>query len=375
MMRTWLSALAAVALVAAPAFANVGLVEKRRFDLPAFTFADGRTVPLTVGYETYGTLNATKTNAILVCHFFGGTSHAAGRYAASDERPGYWDALIGPNAAIDTTRHFVVAVDVPANINTADPAMITSGPHQLDPKTKRPYGATFPQVGIPDVVAVQHRLMTQLGIPRWHAVVGASLGGMQTLQWAVDHPHLVERAVVIAAPGRSDPYNQAMCQVMIDSIEADKNFRGGAYYGQEPPSGGLKAAWKLLYAMGLNRDHMARTNQPFLTDLEAQAARRLPRMDANAWLRLARASRDFDLGRGHGGYEAALGRIQARLLVIPAEGDQLFPPDRLQRDLVDPLSAAGKQVECRVLRTDWGHLGAVYDVTTEAPTIQRFLSQ
>jgi homoserine O-acetyltransferase len=368
-------AFVAAALLAAPASAYEGPVDKQRLSLPAFTFQDGRTLPLTVGYETYGTLNAEASNAVLICHFFGGTSHAAGKYAKDDPRPGYWDALIGAKAAIDTDRHFVVAVDVPANVNVTDPRMVTTGPHSRDPQTQQPYGPRFPAVSIRDMVETQRALADRLGIRRWHAVVGASLGGMQAMQWAVSHPERVARVVTVAAPGRSEPYNQAMAQVMIDAIQSDGHFRGGDYYGHPAPTRGLKAAWKLLYAQGLHRDHMARPGTPFLSDLETQAAARLPRLDANAWVRLSEASRDFDVAHGHADYPAALRRVQAKVLVVAAEGDMLFPPERLERELAAPLRLAGKRVDFRLLPTTQGHLGSVFDLNREGPAINRFLAE
>lgn len=366
--------------LAMPAVAYDAPVEKRPFTLADFRFQDGRQLPLTLGYETYGKLNAARDNAILVCHYFGGTSHAAGQYPNDDRRPGYWDALIGAKGAIDTDRFFVVSMDIPANINI-DPQVISTGPRTVDPKTGKPYGGRFPSVGIRDMVEAQRRLMDHLGIRRWHAVMGTSLGGMQAMQWAVSHPDRVARVMTAAAPGRSDAYNQAMSQVMIDAIRADKNYRGGDYYGQEPPNQGLAAAWKLMYAQILNRDVLqaqfpgavGEPAPPFVVELETQAARRVGRIDANAWVAIAEASRNFDLAAGHPSYEAALARVKARTLVIAAEGDELFPPVRLEQDLVEPLRKAGKPVEYRVLATRQGHLGAVFELGKEGETIRAFL--
>lgn len=373
-------AIAATLALGQPALAYDLPVEKRPLSLPDFKFQDGRQVPLTLGYETYGRLNAAKDNAILICHYFGGTSHAAGKYPGDDRRPGYWDALIGSKGAIDTDRYFVVSMDIPANINL-DPQVISTGPQSLDPNTGKPYGGTFPAVGIRDMVETQRRLMDHLGISRWHAVMGTSLGGMQAMQWAVSYPERVSRVMTAAAPGRSDAYNQAMSQVMIDAIQADRNYRGGNYYGQEPPNQGLAAAWKLMYAKILNRDVLqsqypgavGEPAPPFVRELETQAARRVTRIDANAWAAISHASRNFDLAAGHPSYAAALSRVKAKALVIAAEGDELFPPSRLEQDLVQPLKKAGKQVQFRVLSTRQGHLGAVFELQKEGPAIRAFL--
>ncbi len=154
------------------------LTVKQRFELPELHILSGATIKdVAVGYETYGKLDASSENAILVAHFFSGSSHAAGRYAPDDPMPGYWDAIIGPGKAVDTDRYFVISVDTLVNLNVHDPKVITTGPASLDPATGKPYGLKFPAVGIGDFVRVQKAVIDSLGIKRLHAVMGPSMGG------------------------------------------------------------------------------------------------------------------------------------------------------------------------------------------------------
>ena len=154
------------------------IVEKKVFELPEFQTSGGALIRnLRVGWESYGKLNADRSNAILIAHYFSGTSHAAGRYTTEDVFPGYWDALIGPGKAIDTERYFVLSSDTLVNLNARDPRVVTTGPASIDPATGKPYGLSFPLVTIRDFVAVQKALVDHLGIPKLHAVMGPSMGG------------------------------------------------------------------------------------------------------------------------------------------------------------------------------------------------------
>lgn len=356
-------------------YPSVGLVAHQHAEVGPFRFQDGQVLPLRVGFESYGQPNATKSNAILVCHFFGGTGHAAGKLSPSDPRPGYWEALIGPGKAIDTNRHWVIAADVPANVNRR-PWLQGSGPLSLNPATQKPYGASFPAVSVADMVQSQAALAKHLGIARWQAVVGASLGGMQALRWAVDRPDMVAKVVAIAAPGRTDPYGQVIAQLQVDAIRNDPAYPNGT------PLKGLGQAWTLLMLQGLDRQVMTHSGSvapgfgpELLRELQSQAPQRAATLDHEAWLRLAAAARDHDLGAGHGGYAAALRRVKAKALVLAAEGDLLFPPEALEADLVAPLRAAGASVRLGRFRSGHGHLGLLFDASSYAQPLQAFLAQ
>ncbi|MDZ7789783.1 MAG: hypothetical protein U5L08_04670 [Xanthomonadales bacterium] len=180
-MRKLLIAILAL-LVCAPLAASDLIVEKREFVTEEFTTFGGETIPeVRVGWEAYGELNETRDNAILITHYFSGTSHAAGRYDPDDPEPGYWNAIIGPGKAIDTDRYYVISVDTLVNANVHDPHVITTGPASINPQTGEPWGLDFPVVTIRDFVEVQRRLLDSLDIDRLHAVIGASMGSMQAL--------------------------------------------------------------------------------------------------------------------------------------------------------------------------------------------------
>lgn len=378
MLRKTLAVMLTAVALSLPLHAEALVVQKQEIQLPAHRFNDDKALPITLSYESYGRLNARRDNAVLICHFFGGTSHAAGKYAPSDPQPGYWDAIIGPGKPLDTNRFFIISSDIVANINSHDPSVKTTGPNSIDPETGRPYARSFPSVTIQDMVSIQRSLMDRLGIPRWHTVMGTSLGGMQALQWGVSYPERVERVVSIAASGRADAYNRALCQLMIDAIRTDSRWKDGSYYGHEAPTRGLASAWKLLYVhvlsrQSLERATMAGSTAPFLEALDARALARSADLDANAWLSLSEASRDFDLGKGYPDYRAALSRIQAKVLAIGAEGDLLYTPELIRRDLVDPLQALGKSARFHVLPTEQGHLGSVYEIEGASGVLRDFL--
>ena len=177
------------------------IVAKKTFELPEFRTLSGRTIKrVRIGWESYGELNAEKSNAILVCHYFTGTSHAAGRYAESDPLPGYWDAIVGPGKAIDTDRYFVFSSDTLVNINAFDPHVVTTGPASISPATGKPYGLDFPLVTIGDFVRVQKALVDSLGIRKLRAVIGPSMGGLQTYEWAASYPDMMERIMPVTVP-------------------------------------------------------------------------------------------------------------------------------------------------------------------------------
>ncbi len=194
-MRSWIKGALALATATVAATMMTGMagaqeliVEKKVFELPSFTTQSGRTLKqVRVGWESYGTLNADKSNAILICHFFSGNSHAAGKYDAKDPQPGYWDAIIGPGKAIDTNRYFVIASDTLVNLNTGDPKTTTTGPASTNPDTGKPYGLDFPVVTVRDFVEVQKALVESLGIKKLALVAGPP--------WARSRPSNGPRAI------------------------------------------------------------------------------------------------------------------------------------------------------------------------------------
>ena len=187
-----------------------------------------------VGWESAGTLNADKSNAILITHFFSGTSHAFGKYSAEDKTAGYWDAIIGPGKAIDTNKYFVLSSDTLVNLNVNMPNVVTTGPASINPDTGKPYGMSFPVVGIKDFVRVEKALIDSLGITRLKAVVGASMGGLQAYEWAQSFPDSVERIVPVVAYVTPEPYLIAWLDMWAQPIRLDPKWNNGDYYGRAP---------------------------------------------------------------------------------------------------------------------------------------------
>ncbi len=388
MLRTLLILLL---LAATPALAGGMLVEKREFVTEDFTTFGGETIPeVRVGWEAYGELNAARDNVILVTHFFSGTSHAAGRYHPDDNEPGYWDAIIGPGKAIDTDRFYVVSVDTLANANVHDEHVITTGPATINPETGEPWGLDFPVVTIRDFVEVQKRLLDSLGIERLHAVIGASMGSFQALEWAVAYPERVERMVSVIGGGRMHAWEIARLEHWANPIRLDPDWRGGDYYGHERPIEGLTASLMLITQDALHPDFFEmqfpdHRNLPAealesldggfaVTDwLREQARQRATVSDANHVLYLTRASQLFVAGHGDD-LAGAVDRVKARTLFLPAGGDLLLRP-ALAQEAHELLVRAGKDSGLVRLDGKMGHLDGVTAIDQAADRLSIFLGE
>ena len=192
------------------------IVEKKTFELPQYMTRSGAQLKrVRVGWESYGTLDRERSNAILVTHYFSATSHAAGRYTAHDVLPGYWDAIIGPGKTIDTNRFFVLSSDTLVNLNARDTQVITTGPASIDPETGARYGMGFPIVSIHDFIQLQKALVESLGIKRLHAIVGPSMGALQAYQWAQSYPDMVGRIMPVIGAAGGDPFLIALSLIHI----------------------------------------------------------------------------------------------------------------------------------------------------------------
>lgn len=203
-------------------------------------------------YETYGELNESRDNAILVCHALSGTHHLAGYYSMEDRKPGWWESLVGPGKVIDTNRFYVVGVNNLGGCNGS------TGPKSINPKTNKPYGPDFPIVTVSDWVESQSRLTQKLGIKQWAAVIGGSLGGMQVLQWAIDFPDSLRHAIVIAAASKLTAQNIAFNEVARQAIRTDPAFHEGHYYEHNTiPESGLRIARMLGHLTYMSDDIMA----------------------------------------------------------------------------------------------------------------------
>lgn len=386
----WLVVFSSTAFGAASK-ADTMLVEKQHFTTKDFTTVSGVTLEqVDIGWESYGKLNANKDNVILITHYFSGTSHAAGKYKADDALPGYWDAIIGPGKAIDTNKYYVISSDTLVNANWHDPNVITTGPASTNPKTGQPYGLDFPVVTITDFVNVQKRLLESLGITKLHAVMGASMGSFQALEWATRYPDKVERLIHVIGAATMDAWTVAALEKWALPIRLDKNWQQGNYYGKERPLDGLAATM-----LNITQDAMhpiiynasfpdfnvldegalkdIRTLPKLNQVLAQRAMARAKTQDANHVLYLVRASQLFTAGM-QSDLTTALKNVSAKTLLLPATNDLLLRPENM-RTVFDNMKAAGKDVEISEIEGGWGHLDGIFSIAPKAQLISEFLEE
>lgn len=336
-----------------------------------------------LGYETYGTLNAAKDNAVLICHFFSGNSHAAGKYQDTDALPGWWDAVIGPGKAIDTNRWFVVAVDALGCVRIDAPHGITTGPTSLNPATGTPYGPDFPPLHVVDSVHAQRRLLDQLGIQRLAAVAGPSYGAMQSLCWAATYPERVERVIAAIAPAELQAREIGFYAVMRDAIRLDPAFQGGRYETQ--PRQGLATALKLMILLAGGRVDfdLAFGRRPAPAEsghatameawLEQEAHLRSSLCDANAWIGMLESNIRWDLAEGYLSLRHALKGFTGRVLLVPGARDELLPSAHYHVPVVQALAEAGIEHDIYLLPPEKGHLAGLGDIGRASEAIRRIL--
>ena len=379
-------------LATAPTWAYDGIVEKKTFSIAAYTTVGGTTIKnVRVGYETYGTLNAGKDNVILVAHFYSGNSHAAGRYTETDPTPGYWDAVIGSGKPVDTDRFLVVSSDTLVNLNVKDPKTITTGPASINPDTGRPYGMSFPIVTMRDFVNVQKALLDSLGVKKLHAVMGASMGAIQSFEWAAADPDVVERIVPVIGAAELNAYGIGWLNVWAAPIMLDPRWKGGDYYGKEEPVEGLALALKTVTlharhygwassAFGrkwaaADRDPAKSWDNKFAIEetLDKIALARARVSDANSFLYLAKANQLFVTGH-RGSLEEGLRDVRANVLLVPAKSDLLLFPD-YSRQVAEILKKQGKPVQYFEIEGEGGHLDGVVSIAKAGEVIRKFLSE
>jgi homoserine O-acetyltransferase len=329
---------------------SVGLVtaQKARFDAP-LKLRGGATLPAyELAYETYGTLNAARSNAVLVCHALNASHHVAGFYESDQSNVGWWDNLVGPGKPLDTRRFFVVGS------NYLGSCFGSTGPASANPATGKPWGADFPVVTVEDWVEAQARLADHLGIERFAAVMGGSLGAMQALQWTLSYPERVRHSLVIAAAPRLSAQNIAFNEVARQAILNDPDFHGGHYYDKGVvPARGLRIARMIGHITYLSNDAMMEKfgrvlrrgalGFDFGTDFEIESYLRYQGekfstyFDANTYLRITKALDYFDPAADFGGdLTAALARAKAAFLVVSFKSDWRFAPAR-SREIVRAL--------------------------------------
>jgi len=340
--------------------------------------------PVTLAYETYGTLNEDRSNAILICHALSGDAHVAGQHSIQDRKPGWWDEAVGPGKAFDTDRYFVICSNVIGGCSGS------TGPSSINPETGRPYGLSFPVVTVADMVEAQRWLMDALGIPALLCTTGGSLGGMQALQWAVSYPDRVRSAIILASTGRVSAQSIALNEVPRQAIYADPNWKEGDYYGKEPPNAGLAVARMIGHITYLSETSMRekfgrrlqereRYGYDFATEFEVESYlkfhgnRFTTRFDANSFLYITKAIDYFDLSLGRGDLAEAFTDVRAKLLVLSYSSDWLFPPEQSE-ELVRALLRKGVDASYVEIKSDYGHDAFLLEVERLGELARDFLA-
>lgn len=334
-----------------------------------FALEGGGSLPeVAVAYETWGELDGAASNAVLVCHALTGDAHAAGRSGPGQPTDGWWDGLIGSGRAIDTDRWFVVCANVLGGCQG------TTGPATPDPTTGAPYGSRFPVVTIRDVVRTQRSLADHLGVHRWAAVVGGSMGGMQALEWAVMFPDRVRTVGLLATTAAASAHQIALSAVGRRAVALDPGFAGGDYYDRPAghgPHRGLAVARSLAQVTyrshteledRFGRDELDPLDgrfepwQRFQVEsyLDYHGEKLVRRFDANSYLVINKMMDLHDVGRGRGGVAAALGRVRAEAMTLSVTSDELYWPSQ-QEALRDGLRVAGVRCTHHVVDSPHGH--------------------
>jgi homoserine O-acetyltransferase/O-succinyltransferase len=357
-----------------------------------FTFAEppdglllesGRTLgPLTLAYETYGRLDPEKNNAVLVCHAFSGNAHVSGTNGPDGKNPGWWDDMVGPGKAIDTDRYFVVCSNILGGCGGS------TGPSSINPATSRPYGLEFPMVTIRDMVNAQARLADHLGVDKWLAVTGGSMGGMQALQWVASYPDRVRSVIPIATTLKHSPQQIALDEVGRQAVMADGDWRRGDYYGHKAPEKGLALARMIGHITYMSdrsmEDKFSRRMKDekysfsFATDFEVEGYLRyrgdnfVKRFDANSYLYITKAMDYFDLS---GDRLFGDGRtVKTRFLVIAFHSDWLYPLHQ-SREIVRLLKMRGVDATTCEIQSTYGHDAFLLEIEEESRLIRHFLAR
>lgn len=360
------------------------IVETRYQDLytpdDPFTMESGATLPnVTVAYETYGTLDASGTNAVLVCHALTGSAHAAGLHPGESTPGGWWDSFIGPGKPLDTERFFVICS------NFLGSCYGTTGPLSVDPSTGRPYGMTFPQMTVRDMVTVQKRLIDQLGVRQLRTVIGGSLGGMQVLEWGVMFPDSVASLIPIATSAQHSAWSVGLNDIGRQAIMNDPDWRGGEYHGHGQPRRGLSLARQVAmmsyrserefagrFGRAKRQENGDRFDPENIFQVESylrhQGKKLVDRFDANTYLYITRAMDLHDVAYGRGALPDVLASVRHPALCIGIDSDILYPAHE-QRSIAEALPSA----EYREIASPYGHDAFLIEFEQMASFVREFL--
>lgn len=363
---------------------SVGTIETQYYNHPSPLILESgeKLSSFTIAYETYGKLNREKSNAILICHALSGDAHVAG-FHEGDEKPGWWDTVIGPGKAFDTNRYFVICSNIIGGCKGS------TGPSSINPETKKTYGTTFPVITIKDIVSAQKLLIDHLKIKRLYAIAGGSMGGMQVLQWTISYPNMVKKAIAIATTGYSTPQQIAFNEVGRKAITSDPKWNNGNYYGKSAPTHGLALARMVGHITYLSDESMRakfgralqgkeRIGFDFSTDfavesyLHHQGDTFTKRFDANSYLYITKAIDYFDVTQ-EGSLTKGLSRVKASYLVISVTSDWLYPSYQSQ-EIVSALTANEREVHYCEVRSNYGHDAFLLESGQLNYLIGRFLS-
>ncbi len=339
--------------------------------------------PITVRYETYGTLNDARSNAILVVHAFSGDAHVTGIHHPSDKHEGWWSGMVGPGKAFDTDKYFIICSNVLGGCQGS------TGPGSIDPETRKPYGLTFPVITIHDMVEVQRKLLEQLGISSLLCVTGGSMGGMQALDWAVSYPDFVRSAIVLASTARLSAQGIAFNAVGRNAIMSDPAWNEGNYYDGSPPGRGLATARMIGHITYLSDESMRvkfgrrlRKREAYGYDfadlfeiesyLNYQGDKFVERFDANSYIYLSKAMDYFDLGDRYGGLKEALARTKAKFLLVSFTSDWLFPTYQ-SKEIVYGLMKSDKDVSFTEISCPYGHDSFLLETERQGEIVSSFL--
>lgn len=354
------------------------------FDEPLPLESGGLLKRFSLAYESYGVLDSSRGNAILICHTGTSNAHAAGPPTREDPFPGWWDSTIGPGKPFDTDKYYVLCSNIIGGCGGS------TGPSSPDPETGRPYGMRFPIVTIDDMVRAQVRLADRLGIEKFRVIAGGSTGGEQVLQWMASHPTRLDAALVITSTPRTTAHNLGLWEVIRRAIMLDPNWNGGDYYGKEPPRAGLALGSMIGMMTWMSRDVMKQrfglrlvegtqpryTHQPefaiqaFVSGLGRNAGERL---DANTAIYVSKAIDYFDLSRGHADLSEAFRGLKARTLLVSYRSDWRYPPEEMD-EIRLALEKVGVPVEHLTLESNFGHGAFIYDAEGVGRLIRRFLA-
>lgn len=354
-------------------------------DAPLRLACDQLLAPFSVAYQTYGSLNDAKSNAILVCHALTGDQHVASANPVTG-KPGWWESLVGPGRPVDTGRFYVICANIIGG------CMGSTGPASINPRTGQPYGLDFPVITIGDMVNAQVRLIDHLGIDQLFAVVGGSMGGMQVLEWAASHSHRVHCAIPIATASYHSSQNIAFHEVGRQAVMADPEWLRGAYYEEgKVPRNGLAVARMAAHITYLSEEALhnkfgrslqdrQRVTFSFNADFQVESYLRhqgstfVDRFDANSYLYITRAMDYFDLAAEHGGVLAnAFKGTQTRFCVVSFTSDWLYPT-RESRRIVHALNAVAANVSFVEIESDKGHDAFLLDEPEFFATIRGFIN-